>query len=55
MLSHASSVNSKRLDARMKRDKEDKSKEDDDPIVWKGKHLSELNSEEMGAYMGSGL
>jgi hypothetical protein len=58
ILNHAAYVNSQRSDerAKRKRDKEDKAAEEqrqldeDDPVVYMGKRLSQLNSDEMMRY-----
>lgn len=49
MLNHAAWVNSERMKSRIH---SKKNEDDDDQIVYKGKRLSELNSEEMAAYYG---
>jgi hypothetical protein len=63
ILNHAAWVNSQRSDerAKRKRDTEDKATEEqrqldeDDPIVYRGKRLSQLNSNEMMAYYNQDL
>ena len=60
LLNHAAWVNSKRTDERLKRKREEEERkaeeqrklDDEDPIVWRGKRLSEMNSDEMMAYYG---
>jgi hypothetical protein len=52
MLNHAASVNSNRMDARVKANKTKDDVEDTDPVVWNGKRLSEMNSDETSAYYG---
>ena len=63
MLNHAATVNSKRMDERIERDKIKKAKEDkakelrdkNDPIIPKlGKRLSECSSEEIASQFSSG-
>lgn len=48
LLNHAATVNSKRMDARIKA--KDAPKDEGDEPVWHGKKLSEMNSDEMTAY-----
>jgi hypothetical protein len=50
MLNHASSVNYKRSELRRKTTSD---KEESDPVVMNGKRVSELNTDEMDAYLNS--
>lgn len=60
MLNHAAWVNSKRSDERQQRKREEEEREaeeqrkrdEKDPVVWRGKRLTEMNSDEMMAYYG---
>lgn len=54
MLNHAAWVNSKRMDARMKKDK-DAEPDGDDPVVWHGKRLSEMTTDEWQMYYSEGV
>lgn len=51
LLNHASGVNSKRMEARTKVNV-DSPTDDKDPIVYKGKRLSKLTSDELTMYYG---
>lgn len=52
MLTHASFLNGKRMESRTKQDAGDDMGpgSDPDPVVFKGKRLSELNSDELMDY-----
>lgn len=54
MLNHASWYNAKRLESKTKRESSSSSKkaEEDEPVVWNGKRLSEMNSDELSQYYG---
>jgi hypothetical protein len=60
ILNHAAWVNSQRSDERYKRKREreekiaaeQKKRDEEDPVVWNGKRLSEMNSDEWAQYYG---
>lgn len=55
LLNHAASINYKRMEARRKHEGDKKQETDDnDPVVMNGKRLSELNTDEMMAYLNNG-
>lgn len=55
LLNHASSCNHKKMEARVAgKESADKVKEDTDPVVWRGKRLSQMTSDETMLYMNEG-
>jgi hypothetical protein len=56
MLNHAAWVNSERCKKRVDHmSKKQKKQDDEDPTVWRGKRLSEMNSDELGKYYTGGI
>jgi hypothetical protein len=55
MLNHAADVNWKRSEERSAAKKEQKAKEDDNPIVFAGKRADELDSDEFALYLGASV
>jgi hypothetical protein len=53
MLNHASAVNYKRMEERRKSSADKEKQNEEDPIVMNGKRVSELNTDEMMAYLNA--